>query len=337
MDMRQWFDALVGDGPKKAFPILSFPCATLLGVSVKNLISDSGLMARGIQAIADRCDMPAAVGMMDLSVEAESFGAAARFSDEEVPTITGRLVTDEKSVDELQVPEVFSGRSCRTGIYIDAAKMAKASITDRPVFAGAIGPFSLGGRLMDMTEIMVSCYTDPNVVHKCLEKTTRFITAYAQAFKAAGADGVLIAEPAAGLLSPELIEEFSTPYVRRIVGEVQTSEFGVLYHNCGNTVPLIDSIKKIGAYGYHFGNAVDMVKILESMPNDVPVFGNVDPAGQFRNGTPESIYEVTRELVDRCKAYPNYVPSSGCDIPPLSPWENIDAFFKAVADAYAGF
>ena len=331
MNIQKWFRGLVNDGPKKALPILSFPSVSLLDVSVNDLITDSELMARGICAIADRCEMLAAVGMMDLSVEADSFGSTVHLSDNEVPTVTGRLVTDEADVDALDVPEVRSGRA---GIYLDAMQKAKASITDRPVFAGTIGPFSLGGRLMDLTEIMVSCYTDPIVVHKCVEKATLFITAYVRGFKSAGADGVLIAEPAAGLLSPQLIEEFSTPYVRRIVEAVQTPEFGVLYHNCGNTVPLIDSIKKIGASGYHFGNAVDMVKVLELMPTDVPVFGNVDPAGQFRHGTPESVYKTTVELIMRCKAYPNYIPSSGCDIPPLTPWDNIDAFFKAVADAY---
>ena len=35
----------------------------------------------------------------------------------------------------------------------------------------------------------------------------------------------------------------------------------------------------------------------------------------------------------RCK-YPNFVISSGCDIPPASKWENIDAFFKAVDEFY---
>ena len=27
--------------------------------------------------------------------------------------------------------------------------------------------------------------------------------------------------------------------------------------------------------------------------------------------------------------YPNFVISGGCDIPPQSPWDNIDAFFAA--------
>ena len=36
-----------------------------------------------------------------------------------------------------------------------------------------------------------------------------------------------------------------------------------------------------------------------------------------------------------CEKYPNIVISSGCDIPPLSKWENIDAFFAAVGEYYA--
>ena len=62
--------------------------------------------------------------------------------------------------------------------------------------------------------------------------------------------------------------------------------------------------------------------------------GNIDPAGQFRNGTPESIREATLELMRACGGYRNFLISSGCDIPPMSKWENIDAFFGAVAEYY---
>lgn len=63
--------------------------------------------------------------------------------------------------------------------------------------------------------------------------------------------------------------------------------------------------------------------------------GNVDPAVQFRNGTPESVKKETKRILRECTAYPNFVISSGCDIPPQSPWENIDAFFAAVEEFYA--
>ena len=62
--------------------------------------------------------------------------------------------------------------------------------------------------------------------------------------------------------------------------------------------------------------------------------GNVSPSKEFRNGTPESIEEATKKVIEECAGYPNFLISSGCDIPPMSPWENIDAFFAAVDEVY---
>jgi uroporphyrinogen decarboxylase len=73
---------------------------------------------------------------------------------------------------------------------------------------------------------------------------------------------------------------------------------------------------------------------LELMPDDVLIMGNIDPAGQFQNGTPESIREATFALMERCSIHRNFIPSSGCDIPPSSAWDNIDAFFAAVKEYY---
>ncbi|MBQ2272396.1 MAG: methyltransferase, partial [Clostridia bacterium] len=195
-NMREWLKALPES--KKSFPILSFPCVSLLGCSVKELISDSDKQAEGMALIAARTDSAASVSLMDLSVEAECFGATVRFSDDEVPTVTGRLIEDQDAADALQVPPVGAARS---GLYIDAIRKAVPRISDRPVFAGIIGPFSLAARLLDVQEIMIDCYDDPDMVHTVLEKATQFLIEYAKAYKEAGADGVVMAEPVAGLLS----------------------------------------------------------------------------------------------------------------------------------------
>ena len=62
--------------------------------------------------------------------------------------------------------------------------------------------------------------------------------------------------------------------------------------------------------------------------------GNIDPAGILRNGTPEIIRNETRALMERCCKYPNFAIASGCDIPPATPPENLDAFFQAVEEFY---
>ena len=321
-------------GRKAALPILSFPCVSLLGISVSQLISDSEQQANGMKLVADRVPSAASVSLMDLSVEAECFGAEVRFSDSEVPTVVGRLIHDMEQAESLSVPAVGSARS---GLYIDAIRRAAQLITDRPVLAGMIGPFSLAARLLDVSEIMMDCYDEPEMVEMVLEKTTAFLIDYARAYKAAGADGIMMAEPVSGLLSPALEEEFSSPYVKRIIDAVQDDGFAVIYHNCGDNTPrMLDSILSVGAAAYHFGNAVSMREMLEKIPADVVVMGNLDPAGILRMSDPETVRTATRALMAECAAYPNFVPSSGCDMPPLTPWENVDAFFEAVGEWYDG-
>ncbi len=328
MNMKNWIKAQMEAPHKKAVPVLSFPSVQLMDITVKELISDSDLQAKGMKMIADRVPSGASVSMMDLSVEAEAFGAKTIVSENEVPTVMGMIVESEEDADALEIPEVGAAR---TGLYIEAIEKACRLITDRPVFAGVIGPYSLAGRLLDVSEIMVLCYEEPDMVHTVLEKTTAFLIDYMNAYKKTGASGVVVAEPLAGLLSPSLMNEFAAPYMKKIVDAVQTDEFIVIYHNCGNAIAsLAEGIVSCGAAAYHFGNAVEMKTMLDKMPSDVIVMGNIDPVGEFRNGTPESITKAVQALMEQCAGYPNFVPSSGCDIPPMAKWDNIDAYFRAV-------
>lgn len=333
MDMQTWLRQMKSAGPKKALPILSFPSVTMLGVTVKDLVWDSHLQAKGMKLTADAVPSAAAVSMMDLSVEAEAFGAQIRYSDSEVPTVTGALIVDPEDAESLVIPQVGAGR---TGLCLEAAREAAQLITDRPVFAGTIGPFSLAGRLMDVSEALINCCAEPEMVHTTMRKTTDFLIPYLSAYRQTGAHGIVMAEPLAGLLSAALTEEFVEPYVKEIVDAVQTENFLVLYHNCGGmTLQSIQSILRCGASGYHFGNAVSMTEMLEKVPEDTLVMGNLDPAGVFRNGTPETVRKETIKLMDACRQHSNFVVSSGCDIPPATPWENIHAFFDAVDAFYA--
>ncbi len=316
----------------RAIPVLSFPSTQLLGITVNELINSAQNQARGMKAVADRCPVGASLNMMDLSVEAESFGAQIRFSDNEIPTVTKGIIDDIAQSADIVVPEV---RTARTGIYIDGVKKARELITDIPVLCGVIGPYSLAGRLFDMTQLMISCFDSEAEVHTLLEKTTSFIIEYVKAFKAAGADGVVMAEPAAGLLSPDLVESFSNPYVKRIIDEVSDGNFVFIYHNCGNTLPLVEGIARLGADGYHFGNAVNLSDLIPFIPADAAVMGNFNPV-LFRGTDANETRKEVRRILDSCARYDNFLLSSGCDIPADSKWENIDAFFDEVRLYYKG-
>ena len=125
------------------------------------------------------------------------------------------------------------------------------------------------------------------MVHVLLEKATQFITEYCKAYKEAGANGVVIAEPVAGLLSPALSAEFSGPYVKQIVDAVQDDSFLVIYHNCGNsTIQMIDSILETGSAAYHFGNAIDMAEMMTHIPPGNRCTGKEEPPGGIESPPP---------------------------------------------------
>lgn len=332
LNMKEWTKSYMENPVKKPMPILSFPGCQIMGHTVEELTKSGELQAKCMKAIADRFETGAAFSLMDLSVEAEAFGAQVVFSPDDVPTITGILVHDEDEAEALKIPEIGAGR---TGECVNGIKKACELITDRPVFAGMIGPYSLAGRLLDMTEIMILCYEDPDMVETVLGKVTEFLISYAKAFKEAGANGIAMAEPAAGILSPGLMDEFSNPYVKRIRDAVEDDDFIVLYHNCGNIEFLLNNIKDIEAEIYSVGNAIDMEKALQALPSDKLVLGNIDPAAIIRNAAPEQVREETLKLLEKCGKYNNFVLSSGCDIPPMSPLENIQAFFDAASEYYA--
>ena len=50
-NMTKWLSEL--SASKKALPILSFPCVSLLGITVRELIGDSELQAKGMLAVSE--------------------------------------------------------------------------------------------------------------------------------------------------------------------------------------------------------------------------------------------------------------------------------------------
>ena len=343
MNKREWFARQTDPAVKKAMPILSFPCVQLMGINVGQLVKASEYQGNGMAEIAKRFPSAASVSMMDLSVEAEVFGSTVVFKDDEVPSVTGAILVDEDDAEALEVPDLpesledaVDGVGGRCVTYARAIALAKEQITDRPVFAGVIGPFSLAGRLMDMTEIMVNCYAEPEMVEATVEKCAAFITKYIRLMRSAGADGIVMAEPAAGLLSPAFNAQFSIPYVRRIIDEVMTDDFAFIYHNCGSVVEAqIEDILTLGADAYHFGNAIDLPRMSEKIPDDVIFMGNIDPVGIFC-GDADAAYETTMDLLKKIGHRKNFIPSSGCDVPAHANLAAADAFYKAVEEYYRG-
>ena len=325
--MKQWVADIIHQKEVAAIPVMTHPGIEQNGNTVREAVSNGKVHADAVVKLTQNYRSVAACTIMDLTTEAEAFGAEIAFSDEAVPAVVGHMLTDAKSINDLQVSSLKAGRIPQ---YLKANLLAARAIQDRPVFAGCIGPFSLAGRLYDMSGIMMLIYENPDAAHTLLAKCTQFIEKYCEALKLTGVNGVLMAEPAAGLLSNDDCKAFSSAYVKYIVNKVQDDHFIVVLHNCGNTGHCTEAMVETGAAAYHFGNKCRMEEVIKEVPKDALAMGNLDPVSIFKDGTPTQMREATLDLLEKMREYPNFVLSSGCDTPPHTPIENVNAFFEAL-------
>lgn len=323
-DMARWMHDIIARKDVVAIPVITHPGIELTGDTVLKAVTDGEAHSKAIVALANKYPTAAATVIMDLTVEAEAFGAEISFTENEVPAVIGHLLSTPDDIKALRVPSLRAGRVPQ---YLKANLLAARAITDRPVIGGCIGPFSLAGRLYDMSEIMMLIYQNPEAAHILLSKCTEFILRYCMAIKETGANGVMMAEPAAGLMSNDDCKRFSSDYVKYIVDNVQDDYFSVILHNCGNTGHCTRAMVATGAAAYHFGNKCDMAEVTRDLPPTVLSMGNLDPVSVFKDSTPGQMRKATCELLDKMSSYPNFVLSSGCDTPPHTPIDNIDAFF----------
>lgn len=322
-----FIDRILQSNKTLALPIMTHPGIEALGKTVKEAVTDGRIQYEAIKYLSEKFDTVAATSIMDLTVEAEAFGAAVNLPEHEIPTVTGKLVSSAEDVDALKVPSLNEGRIPQ---YLLANKLAAENIKDKPVLSGCIGPFSLAGRLYDMSEIMVAIYIEPDTILQLLQKCTDFLIDYCKALKATGTAGVIMAEPAAGLLSNDDCQAYSTDFVKQVVDAVQDDDFTLVLHNCGNHGQCTEAMVASGAKALHFGNAIDMKDVLVACPSDIVVMGNLDPVGVFKQGTTETVKAATRELLAKAQGHANFVISSGCDLPPYVPEKNIMAFLETV-------
>lgn len=329
MNMKQWLADARKMAKKKPMPVLSYPASARLGISIASMTENARVQADTMLYLMRELDMPMAITSMDLALEASCFGAPV--SHEGVPAVSNVILESMDDVDALQVPgeEIIVEKSP----YLEAIRLVKtemqASGDVRPIIAGISGPFSLAGQLRGVTDIMMDCYDEPELLEELVQKTTEFLCVYANLLKEAGADMLLLAEPLAGVVSPTMAEQFSHSFVKKMIESVQDDSFAVIYHNCGAGVPrMLEDLAGLGAMIYHFGNVIDLSEALENMPKTVMVMGNVDPAGIVAHGSVESVRQAVDTLIQKCGSYENFWLSTGCDVPPDAPWENLVEFMK---------
>jgi len=297
--------------------------ASIIRKSLPVVYSDENAQIDAINAFCEFFKTDFITTSMDLSIEAECFGSQVKFLGNSAPVVTGRFITDTTQINNISVPEIGEKR---TKFCLNILQKIISDKPNIPIIAGTIGPFTLASRLFGVTEILELVILDPESTIKLIEKCNLFIENYIFAIKSLGADGVLLAEPTAGLLSPKQLGKFSSNCIRELVENLDSPDFRIIYHNCAATVSHLPQIFDSKVTIMHFGEPMDIPVALSRISQDRIISGNLDPAKVFLLGSTELINKSTNDLLINATDHPNFLISPGCDLPADIPLEKLELF-----------
>ena len=311
-------------------PLMGFPGLNLTGCSVKLAQQNYGEHFRVLKAIADTYHPDAVFPMMDLSVEANAIGRYTVFPKEESATV----VHDEFRTEDLAAAErVNISFDARLLGYVETMKLMNIGFP-AGILRGAYvtGPYTLAALLMGAEEAATSTVTRPGMLHEICSFATGKIQQYFRLLVAAGAQIICVLEPSAVMLGPGQFEEFSGVYVSRLCESCSETEVSTVYHVCGNSMHLVKAMARSGVDALSLDSpeaGVDLSVVAERVPEDIILIGNLNPTGSILHGKPDEVERDVNDLLDKMKEHPNFVLSTGCDLPQEPPDENIRAFMRA--------
>ncbi|QRN84015.1 uroporphyrinogen decarboxylase family protein [Chloroflexota bacterium] len=313
-----------GSSRRLVAPLMGYPGAILTNSSLRQNGFNAELHYRSISALVNKFHPDIIFSMMDLSVEAGALGLQIRYPHNESPSIEFHPVRQISDLEHYRVLDPLWDARLRS--YIKTMSMMSQNITSCVRGGYVTGPFTLAGLLIGASEIAIATIENPELVYATLELAEEVITRYALELVQAGAEVIAILEPTATFLSPSSFKDFSGVFIDRIAKQLDRD---TILHICGNTTRLIPAMCETEVQGLSLDTPVNMLQAIKQMPTDMALIGNIDPVRVMVNGNPEDVKKAVCDLCTELADYPNFILSTGCDIPLETPLENIAAFMEA--------
>jgi uroporphyrinogen decarboxylase len=312
-------------------PLVGFPGCDITGFSIKVAQQNHGNHFACVKALVDLLKPDIAFMMMDLSVEANALGLPVRFPVDESSSVERHPV---ETVEDLQqYRQVNILQDSRIQSYVKTIEMMAMGLPgDVLKCAYVIGPLTLAGLLRSAEQVAMDSILNPDMLHTLCKFTTNIIQDYAGALINAGADLICILEPTGVILGPQQFRDFSSFYVKHIIESYKYAKVETIYHVCGNTMHLVNEMAQSGVTALSIDSVefgVDIERVAATLPENVAVIGNISPTVTLKDGTPADVRKAVTELMRKMKPYKNFILSTGCDIPPQTPIENLKAFMEA--------
>ena len=198
--------------------------------------------------------------------------------------------------------------------------------------------------LLGMENMYLKMYDEPLLIDTILEYLVNYYAAVSQNIFDAAAEVIDVffigndfGSQHGPLMGEDMFRLFMLPHLRRLVDLGHDYKLKVLLHCCGGFVELIPALVEIGLDGLHAVQprcrGMDLAKLKADFGEKILFNGAIDSHHVLIEGTPQSVREKTREVLEIMKPGGGYVAGASHDtILEETPLENVLAMFDAIQE-----
>jgi uroporphyrinogen decarboxylase len=307
-------------------PWVGAHAANLLGVSAKQLFTESDTLVEGVLKGFELYQPDGLPTLFDVQLEAEALGCEIVWSDDNPPAVVGHVL-DKIDIDSLSIPTPDQGR---LPMALDAARKIVRELGNQiAIYALITGPFTLTLHLAGV-KIFTDMYDNPDQVKKILSFASKVCEATARYYAETGVDVITVVDSLTSQISTDHFHKYVTPYHQPVLETIHRSGIKSGFFACGDATRNVEAMASIGAHFIGVDENVDLNYARDSaFQYNVAFAGNLPLASVMLFGTPEENYDAAFDCL-KIGGKKGFFLCPGCDIPFATPIENVQAITRAV-------
>ena len=323
-----------------ALPILHSGLPPLFDVALGTYYADAKCMSDVIVKGYHTFGYDGVQLSLGVTGEAQALGARIDQPQDAGPILRQRLLAKVfdpgEHVDSIlkSLRGIDPSKHGRMPLYYEAVSRTMDAIgAEAFVLSIMRGPLLAASQLCGVEPLLIAMIECPEIVNSVLDFTTEMAIHLAGWLNKSGTHGLMLGEATCSpnFISPRMYRAFVQPRHEKIIKACRLHGWDAVgLHICGNITPIFEDIINTGVDIVDVDYQVTAEKAMELGSKRVTLRGNLDPSSVFRFGTPQTIQATTEQLIHEVQHYPKWILSSGCDIPPGTPENNIRAFMAAV-------
>lgn len=258
--------------------------------------------------------------------EAADCGANIRWFENQPPAYdpNDSFLKDKTRLLHLKPPDPLGGG--RMNDRVKGAELLRKKVGGEiPILGWIEGPMAEAADLRGF-EIMTDLIDDPKFVIDLFEFVAEMEINFAKAQIEAGVDLIGIGDAAASLIGPDIYHQYVLPYEKRLIDAIKKMGSKVRLHICGNVNHLLDGLNTLNIDMIDIDFLTDLSLARKKIEPNIPILGNIEPVKYLLESSQNEIYNALAE----CHKIvgDKYVVGPGCEVPPLSPYENVSAMMS---------